>query len=201
MAPKMVDHEQRRIDIARATFVAVKNHGVENLTLRDIAVEAGFTTGVFSHYFKDKNSVLRYAFKIAYQDTYDRIAKANKSVESNLVKIKNSMVEVLPDPEKLESVAFVAMCFGIRKSGDLLLENEYNANKDEYRRLLEGYINSAIKEGEIPNDGETSEIVDLIFAVEDGVCIQALLNPVVYTRDRCIRILDSLLERLILSPI
>ena len=200
MAPKMVDHEQRRIDIARATFVAVKNHGVEKLTLRDIAVEAGFTTGVFSHYFKDKNSVLRYAYKIAYQDVIDRIVKVNKSVESYLIKIKNSMVEVFPDPEKHESVAFVAMCFGIRNSDDLLLENEYNVNKDDYRGLLEKYINSAIKKGEIPNYGETSETVDLIIALLDGVCIQALLSPEVYTRERCIRIIDSLLERLTLSP-
>lgn len=194
--PKVVDHDERRIEIARATFVAVQTHGVENLTLRDIASEAGFTTGVFANYFKDKNSVLKFAFSIAYQSTYERIINANKSVEGDLARIKNAVVEMLPDPKKPESVAFVAMCFGIRKSKNSLLADQYNANKDEYRDLLKTYVTSAIKKEEMPAFRKTDEIIDLILSVEDGVCIEALLNPETYTKKRCIRIIDSMIERL-----
>ena len=106
------------------------------------------------------------------------------------------MVELLPDPEKLESVAFVSMCFGIRNSNDPLLAEEYNANKNEYRDLLKKYITDSIKKEEIPRIMKAEDILDLILAVVDGVCIQSLLNPEVYTKKRCVRIIESMVERL-----
>ena len=64
--PKVVNHDERRVEIAHATWAAVQSVGVDKLTLRDITLEAGCTTGVLSHYFRDKDSVLRFAFTIAY---------------------------------------------------------------------------------------------------------------------------------------
>ena len=194
--PKVVNHDERRVEIAHATWAAVQSVGVENLTLRDITLEAGFTTGVLTHYFRDKDSVLRFAFTIAYGKTFERILTANKSVDSDLLCIRNAMVELLPDPKKPESVAFVSMCFGIRNSTDPLLAEEYNANKNEYRDLLNTYIKNAIANEEIPPFRKTGEILDLIVSVVDGVCIQSLLNPDVHTKKRCIRTIESLIERL-----
>ena len=194
--PKMVNHDERRVEIAHATLAAVQSVGVDKLTLRDITQEAGCTTGVLSHYFRDKDSVLRFAFTIAYGKTFERILNANKYAESNLFCIRNAMVELLPDPEKPESVAFVSMCFGIRNSNDPLLAEEYNANKNEYRDLLKKYITDSIEKEEIPRARKTEDILDLILAVVDGVCIQSLLSPEVYTKKRCVRIIESMVERL-----
>ena len=194
--PKVVNHDERRVEIAQATWAAVQTVGVDNLTLRDITMEAGFTTGVLTHYFRDKDSVLRFAFTIAYRKTFERILNANKSVDSDLVCIRNAMVELLPDPRKPESVAFVSMCFGIRNSNDPLLVDEYNTNKFEYRDLLKKYIKNAIAKKEIPPLKRTDDILDLISSVVDGVCIASLLNPKDYTKKRCARIIESMIEQL-----
>ena len=194
--PKVVDHEKRKIEIAQATFIAVQTVGLANITLRDIAAEAGFTTGVFSNYFRDKSSVLRFAFGIAYQQTYQRIIEKNRSVEKGVSCIKNAMVELLPDQEHPESVAFVSMCFGMRTSDDPILANQYQNDKDQYRGLLREYLLSAIKNKEIPEYADIDEVLDLIEAVVDGVCIEALLNPEVRTKKRCIRVIDTMIERL-----
>ena len=194
--PKVVNHDERRVEIAHATWAAVQSVGVDNLTLRDITLEAGFTTGVLTHYFRDKDSVLRFAFTIAYRKTFERILNANKSVDSDLLCIRNAMVELLPDPRKPESVAFVSMCFGIRNSNDPLLLDEYNTNKFEYRDLLKKYIKNAIAKKEIPPLKRTGDILDLILSLVDGVCIASLLNPKEYTKKRCTRIIESMIERL-----
>ena len=194
--PKVVNHDERRVEIAHATWAAVQSVGVDNLTLRDITLEAGFSTGVLTHYFRDKDSVLRFAFTIAYRKTFERILNANKSVDSDLMCIRNAMAELLPDPNKPESVAFVSMCFAIRNSNDPLLAEEYNANKNEYRDLLKKYITNSIEKEEIPRVRKTEDVLDLILAVVDGVCIQSLLSPEVYTKKRCVRIIESMVERL-----
>ncbi len=194
--PKLVNHDERRVEIAHATWAAVQSVGVDNLTLRDITLEAGFSTGVLTHYFRDKDSVLRFAFTIAYRKTFERILNANKSVDSDLMCIRNAMAELLPDPNKPESVAFVSMCFAIRNSNDPLLAEEYSANKNEYRDLLKKYLTNSIEKEEIPRAGKTEDVLDLISAVVDGVCIQSLLSPEVYTKKRCVRIIESMVERL-----
>lgn len=194
--PKVVNHDERRVEIAHATWAAVQSVGIDNLTLRDITLEANFTTGVLSHYFRDKNSVLRFSFTIASKKIFERILDANKTIESNIICLRNAMTEVLPDPSKTESIAFVSMCFGIRNSNDPLLVEEYKTNKDEYRDILKKYIANAIKTGEITRFTKTEDILDLILSVVDGVCIASLLNPEDYTKKRCARIIESMIDRL-----
>lgn len=194
--PKMVNHDERRVEIAHATWAAVQSVGVDKLTLRDITLEAKFTTGVLSHYFRDKDSVLRFAFTIACRKTFERIFNANKSVDSDLLCIRNAMVELLPDPKKPESVAFVSMCFGTRNSDDPLLAEEYNTNIKAYRDLLRTHVKKSISKEEIPRFKKTEDILDLILAVADGVCIESLLKPKDYTKKRCIRIIESMIDRL-----
>ena len=62
--------------------------------------------------------------------------------------------------------------------------------------MLKKYITNSIKKEEIPRVRETEDILDLILAVVDGVCIQSLLNPGAYTKKRCVRIIESMVERL-----
>ena len=194
--PKLVDHDARRTEIAQATWAVVRDVGIERLRLRDIADEVGFTTGVFAHYFRDKDSVLRFAFNLAYQHTYERILNSNETVSSGLQCLRNALVALIPNRKRPESVAFVAMCFGIRHSSDPLLAADYKKNRNEYARLLKSYVDDATSEGEILFDESSNNVLDLIFAVLDGVCIAALLNPEGYSNTRATRIVDTMIEQL-----
>ena len=49
--PKVVDHDERREDVAEAAWRVIGRDGLEGATLREISREAGFTTGVIQHYF------------------------------------------------------------------------------------------------------------------------------------------------------
>ena len=198
--PKLVDHENRKLEIARATWRAIKILGIEKLTLRDIAVEAGFTTGVFSHYFEDKNDVLRYSFNIAYRNAYDRIVKANEDIPDGFMRIRNALVEILPDGRRPESIAFVSLCFGIRNSKDPLLAKEYKIKMAELRELFKLYILDVLNKDEIHIQKTPDELIDLLSALLDGLCIQALLNPKTYTRKRCIRTIENMIEELSCKP-
>lgn len=194
--PKLVDHDARRMEIAQATWAAVQNVGIERLRLRDIAGEVGFTTGVFAHYFPDKDSVVRFAFNLAYQHASDQIRHSNETVSSALERLRNALVALVPDKNQPESVAFVSMCFGIRNSKDPLLTSAYKKKRNEYQRLLKSYIRDAANDGEILNDKSPDDILDLVLAVLDGVCVAALLNPQGYSKVRCTRIVETMIERL-----
>ena len=195
--PKLVDHEGRREEIARATWVVVQKRGTERLRLRDIADEVGFTTGVFSHYFRDKGSLLRYAFNLAYQRLYEKILSSNEFTDSGLEQFRNALVALVPDNRNPESVAFVSMCFGIRNLSDPILTADYKRKRSQYGRLLKSYIHDATASKEVSLQQITNDTLDLSFAVLDGVCIASLLNPSSSSRTRGIRIIDTMISELV----
>jgi AcrR family transcriptional regulator len=57
--------ERRRREVCVAARTVIVRQGLEATTLRDIAREGGFTTGVVSHYFPDKTAVIVGTFTFA----------------------------------------------------------------------------------------------------------------------------------------
>ena len=56
--PKIVDHDQRRGELAQAALRVIGRHGLERATTRAVAVECGWSTGVLKHYFRSKDDLL-----------------------------------------------------------------------------------------------------------------------------------------------
>jgi AcrR family transcriptional regulator len=61
--PKRVDHGERRRRIARALLVIVGERGIEDVSLREVARQAGVSMGAVQHYFASKDAMLRYALE------------------------------------------------------------------------------------------------------------------------------------------
>ena len=59
--PKRVDPLERRRSIAEAVFRVTAEHGVEAVSLRDVAAEAGVSMGMVQHYFRTKDEMLLFA--------------------------------------------------------------------------------------------------------------------------------------------
>ena len=194
--PKLVDHDARRTEIAQATWAAVQEIGLERLRLRDIADEVGFTTGVFAHYFRDKDSVLRYAFNLAYQQIQNDISQKNENIESGLERLKNALIVLVPDKKRPETVAFISMCFSIRGINDPLLIADYKKKRRGYSERLKSYLNDAINKDEIAATQPTEDMLDFIFAVLDGVCVAGMLNPDGFSKTRGLRIIETTIKRL-----
>jgi TetR/AcrR family transcriptional repressor of bet genes len=59
--PRLVDHEARRRSIADAIFTLICSQGLEAVSLRDVAAQAGVSMGAVQHYFKSKEQMLLFA--------------------------------------------------------------------------------------------------------------------------------------------
>jgi len=74
--PKVVDHDERRRQIADAVFRVTARDGLDAATLRHVAAEAGVTSGMVQHYFPSKDTMLRYAMDAARQRYETRMTAA-----------------------------------------------------------------------------------------------------------------------------
>ena len=63
--PRIVDHDERRILIARVVDDLVYEHGVQAVTIREVASRVGYSTTVVSHYFSSKLEMLVFTHQLA----------------------------------------------------------------------------------------------------------------------------------------
>jgi len=56
--PIQVDHQKRRAEIARIVAELASEVGIEQVTFREVAKRAGFSTMTVAHYFRDKKDLL-----------------------------------------------------------------------------------------------------------------------------------------------
>ena len=73
--PKIVDHAQRRDQIALVACRVVAAHGFERASMVRIAREAGYTTGMLAHYFDSKQDIIIAALRLILRRIDERLRK------------------------------------------------------------------------------------------------------------------------------
>ena len=91
--PKIVDPEERREAIAYAACRAIAKRGFDRATMADIAAEAGYTTGMVTHYFGSKHDVLCAALRVVLKRMEARCERRISRGEDKLFAI---LKEALP---------------------------------------------------------------------------------------------------------
>ncbi len=74
--PKTVDHHERRTLIVDALMRVAAERGLEAVSLRHVATEAGVTSGMVQHYFRTKDEMMSFAFAVIRERNEARINRA-----------------------------------------------------------------------------------------------------------------------------
>jgi AcrR family transcriptional regulator len=174
--PKIVDHELRRDEVVQATWRVMARVGIDNVSIREIAAEAGHSTGVIAHYFKNKDEVLMTALQHAWRREVDRIACTTASL-SGFAALEALVAEVLPlgDDRTLEMAVW--MSFWGRAVGDEQLAAQQRRYYGEWRALIRGHLEEAVASGAARPGVVPADEAVRIAALVDGVGIQAVLEP------------------------
>ncbi|MFI0981367.1 TetR/AcrR family transcriptional regulator [Streptomyces sp. NPDC021093] len=78
--PKVVDHEDRKQRLAEAVWALTLRDGLEGVTLRKVAAEAGVSMGQVQHYHSSREELVRDAVKRAVAALNARIEASIKAV-------------------------------------------------------------------------------------------------------------------------
>ena len=186
--PRVVNHEERREEIAEAAWRVIEREGLAGADLREIPREAGHTTGVITHYFRDKRELMTFAFGLLVDRSTARMARA--SAEAGLTE---ALAQVLPlDKERRRETAVWLALVGASLTDPQLAEGL----RLRYRQAREAMLpvfRTALEEvpGEDPED-----IGDELLAVVDGITVDALSDPERYPPGRQLVLLRRALVRL-----
>lgn len=193
--PKTVDHDEKRRQIITATWRVIAAGGLAGTTIREIAREAGCSTGVLAHYFTDRQDIIASAMVMAHRGVRDR-ADAQLGTVRGLEALRIIMVESLPLDEQRILEARIEACFWGEAVGNERMMRIQNQEVDGFCARLRDRLVEAEEDGQLRPGVDIDEVVDELLALMDGCSIQAVMNPARVPPGRQIRQLDAVLERI-----
>ena len=131
--PKIVDHAERRDQIAQVACKVVAKYGFAQATVARIARAAGYTTGMVAHYYDSKQEIILAALRLMLERIEERLTRERDSAEANLVEV---LSEALPvDAQRFTECEFW-MAFWGQVSADKKLKRLNVWVHREYMRLF-----------------------------------------------------------------
>jgi AcrR family transcriptional regulator len=192
--PKIVDHDARREELVEATWRVIARAGMVGATMREIAREAGVSTGILAHYFADKEDLLGYALRLSHRRVYERIHARTQGL-IGLGALRVIMLEALPlDQERLLE-AQIEMHFLSHAVGNESLRELQNREFERFWDALHHRVSEAQTLGEISTAIDADWITHQLIILVEGISLEAVLYPARVQPDRQSEILDRFLEQ------
>ncbi|MEZ0071057.1 TetR/AcrR family transcriptional regulator [Planotetraspora sp. GP83] len=190
--PKIVDHEERRGEVVAAARRIILRDGIEAATTRAIAKEAGYSNGVLTHYFADKDDILVSALEASHRRIAERLADKLSGL-GGLAALREVLLDNVPlDDDRVQETGLEIGFWGRSLTSPDLLEVQ-RREAAELRYLVLSLLQSAAEAGEIRTDEDLEDIAERLLALVDGLSVHRLLYPG--------RVTDDRLERLILREL
>jgi AcrR family transcriptional regulator len=131
--PKIVDHAQRRDEIAHVACQVVANYGFEQATVARIARAAGYTTGMVAHYYETKQEIILAALRLMLLRIEQRLTRERATGETDLLEVLSEALAI--DAQRFTECAFW-MAFWGQVSADKQLKRLNVWVHREYMRLF-----------------------------------------------------------------
>lgn len=187
--PKVVDIEQRRAELTEATARLIARSGIESATMREVAAEAGWTTGALTHYFADKRELLLTTFQTSLANRRSQRPTADTDPTAQL---RASLEGALPLDESRRRHWMVTIAFCAQAAGDVELAA---AQRAAYREFRDHVATLAHRCG-LTDKRRSQAYAERLIAVADGIAVQALFDEQNWSPDRQTARLDELLAAL-----
>ena len=194
--PKRVDHQARRLAIAEAIFAVIGSRGLEAVSLRDVAAQAGVSMGAVQHYFDSKEEMLLFALGHMRDRALARMHAELAAIGEPTARetTKAAARAMLPIGEQGRQEAIVAGAF---YSVATVHPAYAGPLREGYQRLLavsRQSLAAAAQAGELPASVDTEREAAMLFFL-----IQGLVGPVligILSPAEALELLDHQLDRI-----
>ena len=191
--PKIVDHDARRAEVAAAAQRTIARLGIHNTRLRDIAEEAKCSTGVLTHYFPDKDALIRFSLEDSLGRFEQRLARSGAEGERAL---RTTLEQVLPLDKERRTQWTVWLAFWGQAVGSRELAAEQRRHYRDFRTVLEQLVRDGVEGGWFRPGLDPTDEADRVLALVEGISFQAVFDAQRWPRHRQLAMVDEHLANL-----
>jgi AcrR family transcriptional regulator len=192
--PKIVDHDTRRRHIAEAVHRVIHARGMESVSLREVAAEAGMSMGAVQYYVTTKDQMLLLALERIAIWIGERVAAVAADRTTPLDVLRATILELLPLDEERRYLNRIGLAF---QASSVVSEDQAAAMRAGYAALLAfltDQISAAQSAGQLAAHLEAAKEASLLYAFAQGIVNPTLVGH--YTPDDVAALLDHHLSRL-----
>jgi len=195
--PRIIDHDVERRRIARATWEVLQQSGHDALTVRNIARQAGCTTGTLSHYFRNRGELVAFSYELVTTEMIDVINRKIPKINPGLARFRALLEMLIPRKPKSDqheiSVTISSWVFAL---SDPDIATQHRKNYARLRELAAGFVREAIEMHEMPTGTVAEDIGDMMISFADGLCVAMMLEKTLFPNKRCTILIDQFLRGL-----
>jgi AcrR family transcriptional regulator len=186
--PKIIDIDERRQELTDAAARLIARAGLGAATLRDVAAEAGLTTGALTHYFADKRELLHSTFVASLQ--LRRARRPEEQPDDPHATLRAALAIGLPTDEDTRRHWMVTVAFCAEANGDAALAATQRDAYRDHRLRVAGLVERCTG-GSVD---DSLEIAEQLIGAVDGIALQALFDPESWPPTRQMAAFDRALE-------
>ena len=181
--PKLVDADQRRGELAEAAARVIARSGIDGASLREVAAEAGWTTGALVHYFANKRELL--AFTLQASLDRRRARHSDRAALAPDQALRAMLVDALPTTPETTRHWVVTLAFAGQAGSDPELALIQRDAYLDFRAAVVALVE--ICRPDVEPDREAERLI----AVANGIALQSLFDPVLWTEPRQVAALEA----------
>ncbi len=191
--PKIVDHDQRRQELAETTWRVIARRGLGGATMRQIALEAGYANGALKPYFPTKDALLEATYQHVFERSERRIEHALRG-RRGLTALRALCLEILPVDDDLLDEARLVIAFWNGAAHDPEEAALGTGALDRWRERILLALDQAEDDGELRGGVDHERTAGLLLGQLFGSQVTAVVDPVGFSAERLREHLEGLLE-------
>jgi TetR/AcrR family transcriptional repressor of bet genes len=194
---RRADHEAQQERISKAVWNILAGKGIEQLTIRAVAAEAGCTTGLVMHRFPGRSALLAHARDLLHARTRARVERLEAEAETPQDALRAILAQGMALTEDSTQEALVWMGFLAASVGDEDLIELHRKNNRAWRERVVRLVAASAP------DWEQERVATAVFALvgaTEGAAQLASFDPETYSAEAQEAMLDRMLEALGLRP-
>ena len=169
----------RRLEVTEAAWRVIIREGLDRTSMRAIAKELGSSTGVVTHYFRDKDELMLFALERVFENLLEDMKSAVKD-RQGIERLEQMLLAALPSenrgvPGWRVWVAFLGYAIGREK-----LIQEHQKRYDYLRQIIHQELadlqTAKLIRVDIDLTFETNALIALVDGIGVGIVINAEFN-------------------------
>ena len=190
---RQADHNERRKLFAAAALAVIARDGLEGLTMRVVAKEAGFTTGALTHYFQSKDELLIAASEAGADVVRPEMDVAATGASARAA-LRDLLYTVLPTSPAMKAQWRFWVAFWERAAHSPPVQRVMRERYFEYTNRVAMVIRRSQEQGETPRGVDAEAAAREVIALIDGIGVQVMIGSRRFTSAVQRQYVDGLLE-------
>lgn len=193
--PKIVNHDVQREKFAEAAMRLIAQYGIEGVTMRAVATEAGLSYGSLFHYFDSKDDLLMHAVRHLTSQQTTRVNEY-ASQYSGLKALEHLLFDDAIINESSRDSWLVWLTFQYKVALDAAFAEMHADLIRGWLKRIAGLLEEAKQAGEIRRALDVDFEAMALWAFSAGVGQMGLLHPVSLTADYQKKLISAYLDKL-----